>query len=135
MDNGLARRGVIQTAEAATAAGVTLSERLQSVLRRIEDRPGDAPVVVSAGFLRWIADASTETAANSDVAELYNQIEKLTRERDDARESVVQIKAQSDRVSEQLRLADVRVASLTERVAKLRQALAVMTGKPAATGK
>ena len=133
MGNFLAKRGVFQTAEIATDTGTTLSERMQSVLRRIQDRSGDFPVVVSAGFLRWVADASNETAANADAADLYKQIEKLTRERDEARESVVQIKAHSDRVSEQLQLSNVRVAALTERVAKLREALAVVTGKPAAS--
>jgi uncharacterized coiled-coil DUF342 family protein len=133
MGNFLAKRGVFQSAEAATDTGTTLSERLQSVLRRIQDRSGDYPVVVSAGFLRWVADASNETAASTDVADLYKQIEKLTRERDEARESVVQIKAHSDRVSEQLQLSNVRVAALTERVAKLREALTLMTGKPTAS--
>jgi uncharacterized coiled-coil DUF342 family protein len=133
MGDGLAKRGVFPTMEATKSAGATLTERLQSVIQRIEDRPGDAPIVVSAGFMRWIADASAETAAKSDVAELHSQIEKLTRERDEARESAVQIKTHSDRVSEQLKLADVRVATLTERIAKLREALAVMARKLAAT--
>ena len=133
MSDGLAKRGVFPTMENTTSAGATLSERLQSVLRRIQDRSGDAPVVVSAGFLRWIADASADTAAKSDAAELHSRIEQLTRERDEARDSALQIKAHSDRVSEQLQLADVRVATLTKRVATLREALAVMTGKPAST--
>lgn len=133
MGDGLAKRGGFLTMEPTTSASATLTERLQSVIQRIQDRSGDTPVVVSAGFLRWIAEASAETTAKTDVAELHNQIEKLTRERDEARESVIQIKAHSDRVAEQLQLADVRVATLTERVAKLREALAVMTGKPAVT--
>lgn len=133
MGEGLAKRGVFPTVENTASAGATLTERLQSVLGRIQDRPGDAPVVVSAGFLRWVAEASTESAAKSDAAELLGQIEKLTRERDEARDSALQSKAQSDRMSEQLQLANVRVATLTERVAKLREALAVMTGRPTAT--
>ena len=133
MGDGLAKRGVFPTMEATKAATATLTERLQSVIQRIEDRPGDYPVVVSAGFLRWIADASAETAAKGDMAELHSQIEKLTRERDEARESAAQIKTHSDRVSEQLKLADIRVATLTERLAKLREALAVMAAKLTAT--
>ena len=133
MSDGLAKRGAFLATEADATASATLAERLQSVLRRNQNRTGDAPVAVSAGFLRWVADASTESSSKSDLAELKSQIAKLTHERDEARASVIQTKAHSDRVSEQLQLADVRVASLTARVAKLREALAVMTGKPAVT--
>lgn len=115
--------------------GTTLSERLHSVLRRIQDRTGDMPVVVSAGFLRWVAEAANQMVPQSDVAELYNQNERLTRERDEARESALQIKAHSDRVSEQLELANVSIATLTDRVAKLREARSTRTEKPAATSK
>lgn len=131
MRDGSTKRGVFPTIEVTTSARATLNERLQSVLQRIQDRRGDYPVVVSAGFLRWIADASAEATAKTDVAKLHSQIEKLTRERDEARESALQIKSHSDRVSEQLKLADVRVATLTERIAKLREAL--KAGKLAAT--
>ena len=133
MRDGLAKRGVFPTMEATKSAGATLTERLQSIIQRIEDRPGDYPVVVSAGFLRWIADTSAETAAKSDVAELHSQIERLTRERDEARESAAQIKTHSERVSEQMKLADVRVATLTGRIAKLREALTVTAAKLTAT--
>ena len=133
MGNMMPKRGIFPTVENTADAGTTLSERLQSVLRRIQDRSGDAPVVVSAGLLRWIAEASSEKLSNADAADLYRQIEQLTHELENARESAAQAKGHSDRVSEQLQLANVRVATLTEHVTKLRQALAGMTRKSAAT--
>jgi septal ring factor EnvC (AmiA/AmiB activator) len=135
MSDGLAKRGVFPTVENTAAAGATLNERLQSVLRRVQDRPGDAPIVVSAGFLRWIADASAASASKHDVAELQSQIDRLTRERDEVLETVAQVKAHSDRVTEQLHLADVRVATLSKRVATLREALTTAVGKSAAGNK
>lgn len=135
MGNGLVQRGVLQTVDVTTPGNATLSERMQSVLRRLEDRPGDAPVVVSVGFLRWIAEASAEKTSNNNVAELHNQIKRLTHELDDARESAAEMKARSDRVIEQLQLADIRSASLTKRVAKLRATMAAVVRKQSTAAK
>lgn len=131
MRDGLAKRGVYPTVESSPSADTTITERLQSVLGRIQDRPGDAPVVVSAAFLRWIAEASIEAVSRNDITDLHSQIEKLTRERDEALESVIEIKAHSDHVTQQLKLADVRVAALSARVAKLRETLADINGNTA----
>lgn len=124
-------RGLSQMPEAGRAEGDSLPERLESVLRRIEDHPGDAPVAVSAAFLRWVAHNAREIA--TDAAELRDQLDTLTREYDETREAATRLKAHYDRASEALQLADVRVATLTDRVAKLRSELAAATGKPAST--
>lgn len=126
-------RGLSQMPEAARTDGDSLPERLEGVLRRIEDRPGDAPVAVSAGFLRWVAENARDIAF--DAAELREQLELITREYDETREAAERLKAHYDRASEALKLADVRVATLTERVAKLRTEIAAITGKPAAARK
>ena len=132
MNNSWAKRGTFPTTE-VPGTGDTLTERLQSVLCRIQDRPGDTPVVVSAGFLRWIADMTAKSENKSDIAELHGQLETLTRERDEARESAAHAKAQIERLSEQLQLANVHVASLTKHVTKFREAITAMTEKSAAT--
>jgi phage shock protein A len=121
-------RGLSQLPEAARTEGTTLPDRLEGVLRRIEDRPGDAPVAVSAGFLRWVAQNAREIA--TDAAELRDQLDVLSREYDETREAAERLKAHYDRATEQLHLADVRVSTLTERVTKLRAEIAAITGKP-----
>ena len=122
-------RGPSQMPEAAWTDGESLPERLEGVLRRIEDHPGDAPVAVSAGFLRWVAQNAREIA--TDAAELRDQLDTLSRDYDETREAATRLKAHYDRATEALQLADVRVSTLTDRVAKLRAELAAATGKPA----
>jgi len=126
-------RGLSQLPEAARTDGDSLPDRLEGVLRRIEDHPGDAPVAVSAGFLRWMAQNAREIA--SDAAELRDQLDTLTRDYDETREAATRLKAHYDRASEALKLADVRVSTLTDRIAKLRAELAAATGKPVTTRK
>ncbi len=122
-------RGLSQLPEAARTDGDSLPDRLEGVLRRIEDHPGDAPVAVSAGFLRWMAQSAREIA--NDAAELRDQLDTLNRDYDETREAATRLKAHYDRASEALQLADVRVSTLTDRVAKLRAELAAANGKPA----
>jgi len=126
-------RGLSQLPEAARTDGDSLPDRLEGVLRRIEDQPGDAPVAVSAGFLRWAAQSAREIA--NDAAELRDQINTLSREYDETREAATRLKAHYDRASDALQLADVRVAKLTDRIAKLRTELAAATGKPVSTSR
>ena len=121
-------RGLSQMPEVARSEGDSLPERLESVLRRIEDHPGDAPVAVSAGFLRWVAENAREIATVA--AELRDQLDNLSRDYDETREAATRLKAHYDRATEALQLADVRVSTLTDRVAKLRAELAAATGKP-----
>ena len=124
-------RGLSQLPEAARTDGDSLPDRLEGVLRRIEDRPGDAPVAVSAGFLRWVAQNAREIS--TDAAELREQLDILSREYEETRESAERLKAHYDRATEQLHLADVRVSTLTDRVAKLRAEIASNSGKPASS--
>ena len=122
------RRGLSQLPEAAKTDGDSLPERLEGVLRRIEDRPGDAPVAVSAGFLRWAAKSAREIS--KDAVEMRDQLETLTREYEEAREAAERMKAHYERTAEQLQMADVRVKTLTDRISKLRSEIAANTGKP-----
>lgn len=124
-------RGLPQLPEVAVTDGDSLPDRLEGVIRRIEDRPGDAPVAVSAGFLRWAAQNAREIA--KDAAELREQIETLTRDYNETREAAARLKAHYDRASEALQLADARATTLNERVAKLRAELAALNAKPASS--
>lgn len=123
-----AGRGLSQLPEAARTDGESLPDRLDGILHRIQDRPGDAPIAVSAGFLRWAAKNAREIA--TDAAEMREQLDTLTHEYDETREAAERLKSHYDRASEQLRLADVRVSTLSERVTKLRAEIAALTGKP-----
>lgn len=128
MSNRPAGRGLPKMQEADVMGEGSLPEKLESVLKRIEDRPGDAPVAVSAGFLRWVATSASDIAM--DATELRDQLALLTREHAEAREAADRLKAHNDRASELLKLADTRIKSLTDRIAKLRAELAAITGKP-----
>jgi F0F1-type ATP synthase epsilon subunit len=121
-------RGLSQLPEAARTDGDSLPDRLEGVLRRIEDHPGDAPVAVSAGFLRWAAKNAREIA--TDASELREQLDTLMREYEETRESAERLKAHYERATEQLQMADVRVSTLSDRVSKLRAEIASLTGKP-----
>lgn len=121
-------RGLSQLPEAARTDGDSLPDRLEGVLRRIENHPGDAPVAVSAGFLRWAAKNAREIA--TDASELREQLDTLIREHDETREAAERLKVHYERATEQLKLADVRVSTLSDRVAKLRAEIASLTGKP-----
>lgn len=126
-------RGLSKLPEAARADGDSLLERLEGILRRIQDHPGDAPVAVSAGFLRWAAKNAREIA--TDASELREQFDSLVREYEETRESAERLKAHYERATEKLQLADDRVSGLTDLVAKLRAELSSATGKPVTTGK
>lgn len=128
MIDGSIGRGLSRLPEVASAEGESLPERLEGVLRRIEDHPGDAPVAVSAGFLRWVAQNAREIS--NDAAELRDQLDSLSREYEETREAAERLKVHYDRATEQLHLADVRVSTLSDRVTKLRAEISALTGKP-----
>jgi hypothetical protein len=117
MGNTLAKRGLFQVTEASTPADASVTERIQSVLRRIEDQPCDMPVVVSAGFLRWMGEAHNEFADDQELVRLRDQIVVLIQERDEAREESQRLKAHRDGLSTQIQPTDVRIISLAERMA------------------
>jgi hypothetical protein len=116
-------RGNARLAENAARSG-TLLERLETVLQKIEHHPGDAPVAVSAGFLRWVAWEAENLSADADDTDgLRAQIEHLSREVEDARQAAMQLHAFSSRLSEQLQLAETRNAALNHSITVLRQEL------------
>lgn len=121
-------RGIPQLPEAAKTEGDTLPDKLEGVLSRIEEHPGDAPVAVSAGFLRWAARHARELS--TEASEMREQLATLTRDYNETRAASERLQAHHERSNEQLRLAEVRVSALTERVTKLRAEIASITGRP-----
>jgi hypothetical protein len=104
MNDQPAGRGIPADGRHATA----MPEKLAGVLARIADQPGDAPVVVSAGFLRWLAKSAGE----------------YERERDEARMVARRQKARAEAAAKLLGAADVRID-------RLRGEIAALTGRPA----
>lgn len=116
-------RGYAQLPENAASSG-PLVERMHNVLQRIEHFPGDAPVAVSAAFLRWIAlEAEHIAAAAADTDNLRAQVEQLSYEAEDARQAAMQLHAFSSKLSEQLHLAETRNVALNHTLEILQQEL------------
>ena len=83
-----------------------MPEKLAGVLARIGDKPDDAPVVVSAGFLRWLTKEA-------------GQAERAIEQRDEARVIARQLKARCDMTGKLLDVADKRITVLRGEIAAL----------------
>lgn len=84
----------------------TLPEKLAGVLERIAGHPADGPVVVSAGFLRWLAKEAGQAELNAE-------------QRDEARTVARQQRARADAAAKLLTVGDARITALRGEIVAL----------------